>query len=237
MAAAHEITDLLRLRYGDRLLAVMLMGSTVKGTDRPVSDVDLSAILTECEDRWYPFLRGGMYVGVSYGKLADEIEAAGKVDYQWPVTGDWLRRGVALYDPDGLYGRLRELQLAAEAATDFGGLIAYALADMYEYVLKLFALDPAETAPALIYAGGAAYWAALAVGLANRHQYLSARSMFEESYGLTSLPQGYREGIEALLSPRVDVASLQAALSLLWPAFVKWARELGADLADEGAAL
>lgn len=233
---AHELTGQLKERYGDRLVAVMLEGSTAKGYDRPESDLELGVVLIDGKDRWYPFFRRGMFIGISYKSLASESAAAETIDYTWPVAGDALHHGVVLYDPGGLYPRLRDLNLQALARTDFGELVRDALADMYENVLKLATLKPHEEPAARVSAAGAAHWAALTVALANRHRYPSTRRMFEDSFELASLPEGYPELMRKLLSGDT-VDGLQDTLGCLWPAFVAWAAGIGVSLEDEGVGI
>jgi len=235
MAMALEITELLRRRYGDSLVGVLLEGSTAKGTDRTVSDLEFTVVLDECEDRWSPFFRRGMFVGISYRSVAAATAGAEKIGPSWPVAGDTLETGVALYDPGGLFERLRRKNADAVEKADFGLLVRDALADVYENVLKLFSLRPEEALQAGVFAGGAAFLAALAVGLANKHRYLSARLALEESFALPSLPRGYREAITELLASGNDVTALRGALSRLWPALTEWAAGMGVCLDDEGA--
>lgn len=235
MTMAREITELLMARYGERLVGVLLEGSVAKGTDRPVSDLELSVVLTDGGDRWYPFFRRGMFVGISYKSLEGATSSAGSIGPSWPVAGDALQTGIALYDPTGLYPKLLKKHLAAVTNAAYKILVKDVMADMYENVLKIFSLHPSEGYQAGIFAGGAAYLAALAVGLANKHRYLSVRRMFEESFALSSLPEGYREGILGLLSAGSDVLALRQTLGQLWPALVSWAASIGATLDDDAA--
>jgi kanamycin nucleotidyltransferase len=181
MAMAREITELLRARYGERLLGVLLEGSTAKGTDRPCSDLELSVVLTDGGDRWYPFFQRGMFIGVSYESLEAATSSAGSMGPVWPVAGDALQTGTPLYDPTGLYPRLLEKHQAAVRDANYASLIKDVMADMYENVLKVFSLHPEEGYQAGMFAGGAAFLAAMAVGLANRHRYLSVRTCLKRA--------------------------------------------------------
>lgn len=234
LGAAHAIAELLRRRYDDRLVAVMLEGSVAKGLDAACSDLEFGVVIEGAEDRWYPFFRQGMFVGISYRFPESELAGAAKIDYTWPVARDSLLHGLVLYDPGGFYDKLREISLEAEAGADFTELVRDALADTYENVLKLAALEPAQGLQATVFAGQCAYWAAITVALANRHRYLSTRRMIEESFTLASLPTRFREDMGSLLSASSDVRACKDAVGRLWPAMRGWAAGFGACLDDEG---
>lgn len=238
LTKALAITEALKRRFGNRLVAVMLEGSVAKGLDVPCSDLELAVLIESAEDRWYPFVdRRGMFVGVSYKAPETQMADAAKIDYTWPVAGDSLLHGTVLYDPGGFYPKLREVSRQAEAAADFNLLVRDALADMYENVLKLFALRPEHGHEAVVFAGQIAYWAAITIALASKHRYLSTRRMIEESFTLPSLPAGFREDVTALLSAGGDLPRCWIALGRLWPGMLKWAATLGVRLDDDGAML
>lgn len=238
LAMAHRLVDELRAKYGDRLVAVRLEGSVAKGLDVPESDLEMTVILEGGAERWHAFLRDGMFIGLGYSSPEKEEAGNRELAAEWPVSGDTVVHSAALYDPRGLLATLREQRRQVEAAADYRPLVRGALADLHEYVLKLMSLRTPRPVEAAIFAGGLAYWALHTVGLANRHRYLSTRSMFEESCGLASLPAGYRDGLEALLRANGDLPAQQDATARLWSSFVAWARvEHGVDLADEGQEL
>lgn len=47
----REVKQRLRALYGDRLVEIVLFGSTARGDDRPESDIDLLVVLKEPVDR------------------------------------------------------------------------------------------------------------------------------------------------------------------------------------------
>lgn len=226
-AVVARVLAALRERYGERLRAVALEGSTAKGLAAPRSDVEFRVLLEPVERRsWRTAFVDGMFVGLGFASPAQALRRARSVDYLWPVAGDVLVTSRVLYDPGGLYPGLRQAALRAEARADFASLVEDALADMYEHVLKLFSL--ADDALALTAeAREVAFWAAIAVALGARHRYASSRTMYEESLCLGCTPPGFGVALPVLLSPTVDPAALRGAVGVLWPALRTWAAGLG----------
>lgn len=231
LAAAKAIAERLKDRYKEELIAVIVEGSTAKGLDLPESDLELSVVIKGGAERWYPFLFKGISVGIGYGNPEAELEAAGEIDYYWPVTGDCYETAQVIYDPALFYPRLQERNRIAVTKADFQRFLREALADMYEYVLKLFTVS--NQLGAVSAASGAAYWAAMSVALANRYKFNSTRAMFEQSFNLQDLPQGYQEGMQELFSSGYDVARLRQTVGELWESFAVWAKAHGIVLDDD----
>jgi kanamycin nucleotidyltransferase len=230
--AARTLLRRLRERHGENLLAVALEGSTAKGLDRPESDLELRVVLGAGEEAWLPFFLDGLFVGISRVGVDAFLRDAGAVDYTWPVVGDVLFTAEVLHDPRGLYAVARQLARAAEARADFAALQRESLADMYEHVYKVFAAGEDEVMVAHE-AHQVASWAANTVGLANRHRYLSSRSIFAESERLPSLPPGYGVCLRGLLALRTEAASLQRHTAALWRGMSQWLAERGVRLPDD----
>jgi len=232
LRAAERVLDHLRARHGSNLLAVAVEGSTAKGLDRPESDLELCVVLAGGEaDRWYAAFHRGLFVGVSLVSPEEAEREAESVTYTWPVDGDRLWTARVLYDPMGLYVRLRALRVGAEAAADWARLAREALADMYEHVYKVFAARPDRETQAYE-AAQVAFWAADAVALVNRYRYLSSRTMFAESQRLRSLPEGYAAHLRGLLA-RPEGVGLERHAAGLWTACRAWAAALGIHLEDD----
>jgi kanamycin nucleotidyltransferase len=234
-AVANRVVDRLREKYGESLLAVALEGSTAKGLDVPYSDVELRVILSDevgVHHRWYAFTTNGMSVGISYSSFSRMFARANDVTYEWPKAGDGLMTCQVLYDPAGIFQRLRAQAEEAECRADFQTLVRDALCDMYESVLKLFSV-PDDALSLRMDAGMLAYWAAMAVGLANRHRYSSSRRMFEESFTLPDLPEHYETCISALLAMESDASRIRQYAGLLWNASLAWAVGLGIHIEDD----
>lgn len=233
LAIAKEICEKLKNKYGDGLRAVAVEGSTAKGLDSPRSDLELKVVATGQENRWHAFFCRGMFVGISYESPEEFAQGELNIDYHWPVVSDALHTAKVLYDPGNIYANLRAKALAKERVLDFTPLLYDALTDMYENVLKLFCLTAEQSLAAPAAAAGTAYWAAMAVALANRHRYLSSRNMYGESFALPDLPSRYRRSMETLLAGGNELPQLQSAAGELWCSFVVWAKVKGICLDDD----
>jgi kanamycin nucleotidyltransferase len=231
---AKKITQLLCEKYKDSLLAVALEGSTAKGMDCPESDLELCVILRDgLKHRWYPFFYRGMFVGISYKTFEVALKKANSIEYTWPVESDALWTAKVLYDPTNVYETLRSAAKEAEEKADFIALVQEALADLYEHVYKIFTLTEENAITAAHEARTIAYWAAIAVGLANKHRYLSSRTMYEESMNLPQLPNDYAQHLPELLSLNTTLGNLKNCTAQLWLSFVDWGDRLGINLNDD----
>ncbi len=234
LAVAYELKEQLLGKYGSKILAIALEGSTAKGLDRPESDLELRVVLREGRHRWYAFFYRGMFVGISYNSLKNNREDVSGIDYTWPVESDALFTSTVLYDPEGLFDELRAKAHETEQQADFRGLIVEALADLQERVLKVFSLEEREAATGLLpQLSGVANWAAITVGLANRHRYLQSRAMYAESFELSDLPAGYEENMRALLSNSLSLPAAKETVGRLWASFDVWASQKGLNLVDD----
>jgi kanamycin nucleotidyltransferase len=221
-------------RHGNGLRALALEGSSAKGLAAPRSDLEFCVLLaSDRTDRWHTLFVSGMFVGLTYMSPAQALREARSVDYEWPVAGDRFTACRVLYDPDGLYGRLRRAAARAAAHADFAALAREALADMHESVLKVFSVGEDSLALSAS-AREAAYWAALAVALVNRHRYASVRAMYEESTTLEDLPSGYAGHVGRLLSAGSGADDLRRATGQLWRAMRAWSEARGTVWDDPG---
>jgi kanamycin nucleotidyltransferase len=206
---ANDILNELMNKYKDNLISVAVEGSTAKGMDRPESDLELRVVVKSRDSEWYPFFYKGMFVGISFNTIEKIQSKAANIDYEWCVKGDALFTCKILYDPTNLYESLRERAKTAENHTEFDILVKDALADMYEHVYKIYALNETDTILAAHEARQVAYWATMCVGLKNRHKFLSSRTMYDESFNFKSLPSNFEMKIKGLLSLHTDVKSLK----------------------------
>lgn len=135
-----------------------------------------------------------------------------------------------MHDPTNLYDTLRKKAKAIEEQANFDILVEEALADMFEHVYKIFALEESDSIIAAQEARQVAYWATMCVGLKNRHKFLSSRTMYNESFKLKSLPKGFEEKIKGLLSLNTDLINLKTDVGELWTSTRHWAELNGIKL-------
>ncbi|GEM_PF-1803059 len=239
LAVARHLCQRLRARYGDEVRAVFLVGSVAKGTDLPYSDLECDVITRTRPHRWHAFFYHGLFVGLSFQPWEAYRAECATVTYEWPLTQDAPWTALPLYDPDDLLGELRRLAEAALATADWPSLLAEALADLYEQVSKVLnatLADSPDPLSALAAARQAAYWAAILVGLANRHRYQGARTMYRESLTLPRLPAGYADLLPRLLLGAADLSRLAEDVWRLWLACRALVAACGATLDDDSLA-
>ncbi|MFD1019278.1 kanamycin nucleotidyltransferase C-terminal domain-containing protein [Thalassobacillus hwangdonensis] len=227
--AAYAILEKLKDTYGEELLAVAVEGSTAKRLDHAYSDLELQVVLDrKSYHRWHAFFYQGLFTGISYNSLERVREDAATIDYEWPVSGDGFSESEVLYDPGFLYHELRRINKHAVSEADFMALIYEALMDLYEHVYKIFTLRSDETIALHQEIASIGYWAAITVGLANRHQFPSAKRMVIESTQLADTPQDYGQLIGELYE-----GDATQATEKLWRAFTKWAEQKEITVKDD----
>lgn len=74
-----------------------------------------------------------------------------------------------------------------------------------------------------------AYWSAIVVGLANRYQFRSNKTMIEESLSLQNVPLKYKENISEMMNT-IDLN--RKVIGALWESVVTWSNEMGINLVD-----
>ncbi|KAB3529585.1 kanamycin nucleotidyltransferase C-terminal domain-containing protein [Alkaliphilus serpentinus] len=232
---AEKILVKLKNKYNEQLIAVTLEGSTAKGTDKPFSDIEMTAIFNNdlAEERWNAFLCEGMFIGLGYDRLESVIEASKNVNYEWCLAGDRLLNAKFLYDPTNLAETLKQNSIEAIQSANFSKLAKAAFADMYEHVLKIFTIDEDNILCASLNAKGIAYWATMTVGLINKKQFISSRILFQEAKKLKLLPKEYSECIDELLALDTNVNRLREFSARLWTGMVKWLSQFQISLDDD----
>lgn len=217
-------------KYKDNLISVAIEGSTAKGLDGPVSDLELRVVTKGRESTWDAFFYKGMFVGISFSTLEKIRSKAKSIDYEWSVKSDSFFTCKVLYDPTNLYEEIRQTAQKAEEQADFDILIKDAITDMYEHVYKVFALMDTDTILAAHESRQVAYWAVMSVGLKNKYKYLSSRTMYNESFELDSLPAEFEQKIRGLLSLNTDVQSLKKNVGGLWISILNWLEDFNINL-------
>ncbi|SDJ14779.1 kanamycin nucleotidyltransferase C-terminal domain-containing protein [Salimicrobium halophilum] len=235
MKAANEILKELKDKYKESLIAVAIEGSTAKGLDAPESDLELRVLLDKDYNyhRWYAFFYEKMFVGISYNSVSKALEASKGIDYEWSISGDNLETAEVIFDSRNVYGELKANNKAAEQNADFEELFLEATTDMYERVYKVYTLSRMNYIGMTREVANIAYWAALAVGLANRVKYRSNKTMVEDSFALENTPENYEQHVRSLFL-NTDIDDIQNAVSDLWMTFDNWIQqEVGMNLNDD----
>jgi KNTase C-terminal domain len=106
---AHSISGGVVKKYGSKILAVYVCGSTSKKLDRPYSDLELIAVVrdrTEIAMKYY--LHRGLIIQIEYLSSSNILEAAERITDNWPWEADQYRNRIALFERNGWFRRLDE---------------------------------------------------------------------------------------------------------------------------------
>lgn len=231
---AIKILNVLKERYKESLISVVVEGSSAKGLDAPESDLELRVLLDKEYDyhRWYSFFYKEMFVGISYNSYSRFLEESKEIDYEWPISGDVIKTAKVIYDPNGVYSILTNNNKIAEQNADYKALIRESVSDMYEHIYKIFTLTDTNRIGITQELINIAYWAAITVGLVNKINYVSNKSMIEDSYMMDNTPKNYEQNIRDLFENK-ELKTIKSIVSILWNSFDKWICQLGIELNDD----
>jgi hypothetical protein len=126
---AHEITDVLLQRYGDHIRAIGLHGSMAHADVDERSDLDFHIVVADMEaipvrSMWVD----GVYVSLSVKTEEILLASAREVDELWAAGADRFVVKLALYDPDGVFDRVRRahVEASSEASSDDAAFVEVA---------------------------------------------------------------------------------------------------------------
>ena len=104
---ARLISDRVVEKYGSRVLAIYVCGSTSKKLDRPYSDLEMIVVVRDTEEipmKYY--LHHGLIIQIEYLKSSKILAEAEQFTDNWPWEADEYRNRIGLYDRDGWLRRL-----------------------------------------------------------------------------------------------------------------------------------
>jgi hypothetical protein len=118
---AERVTDAVRRRFSDQVLAIGAHGSLAHGDDAEDSPVDLVVVTFEPGTGPRPATRriDGVIVDLGVISAEEYLGHARTLSTGWPLAADQYLTTAATFDPDGWYELLRDTHLArlAEAGT------------------------------------------------------------------------------------------------------------------------
>jgi KNTase-like protein len=106
---AHHLADRVVKKWGNRVLAVYVCGSTSKKLDRPFSDLELIAVVRDRDEipmKYY--LHRGLIIQIEYLKSSRILSDAEQFTNNWPWEADQYGNRIPLYERDGWFRRLDE---------------------------------------------------------------------------------------------------------------------------------
>lgn len=79
----------IREKYGQSVFAIFFYGLTAKNLDRPYSDIEVLAVLSDDqtkETKYYVY--GGSVVEISYVTESEMLKGASELSRNWPMEAD-----------------------------------------------------------------------------------------------------------------------------------------------------
>ncbi|MGO4262908.1 kanamycin nucleotidyltransferase C-terminal domain-containing protein [Lysobacter sp. TAB13] len=232
-----DIVEQLRRRHGERLLAVALYGSTARQSDGPYSDVELWAVLDDGAfgadfDESLEWVHGRGKAEVNLMSRTTVEAFAREVDERWALTHGQFVHARALWiapDHGTLIETLRSLAAHPDDDAVDRAMAEAVVGELYELVGKL--RNRFARKPLALLAGEFAEQLACLIGLAERHVFVSAGTLFDEAADLPA-PDGATALFKLVAKGDLsDEAEITAAIERVWVGMEAWAGEVALDAA------
>ncbi|MCX7844567.1 MAG: nucleotidyltransferase [Candidatus Bipolaricaulota bacterium] len=229
---AQRIAEEARRSRAD-VLAVGLYGSLARDEDGPYSDIEILCVLgSSGEEYTREGIVGPAKVEVNFLSQDVLFARAAEVPPEWPLTHGAYVYTRPLYDPQGVFPRLREAVRSPPEEAFRRAMQALIVEELYELMGKVRNArhwGAWEELPFL--AVHLAFHGALLVGLANRHVYRSASKMLADSLGLPERPSGYDRLCALVQAGKLDSPQgVGEACEGFWCGVSAWAAARGLPL-------
>jgi kanamycin nucleotidyltransferase len=233
---AHEIATQIRQHYGDHVLALGVYGSVARGTDGPYSDIEMHCVVRGSGvDVCHEWSAGPWKAEVDVYSEDVVLAWASEVDVDWALTHGAHVEVIALYDPTGLFPRLRDAAVSQPDPVFQRIIHDVIVGELYERIGKIRNAWAEGNVACLPYlAFELAKFGALLLGLAHRHLYATSTRLFEESLVLPGRPDGYDTLCRMVMTGELgDPARIVDAANAFWVGIEKWAQERGIRLEED----
>jgi hypothetical protein len=231
---ARELTRRLLARHGqEAILAVGLHGPGVGDDSSDPAELDVAVVTTgpEVEIAARTLRHRGTVIDLGAIAAEDYLEEAGHIGPLWPLAADQYLHQLALHDPTGFFGTLRQAHESAVASSPpevFLAAAGYDLAELVSWEARARADELNGDLPsALLAVKEAAVLAALVIGLVRRTPYRGAGHALRAAATVSGMPAGFTEHYRRLLSPTIDPASAVLALGRVLHALEELAHQEG----------
>ncbi len=178
--------------YRDKIVAVLVTGSTAKKLDRPYSDLEMIAIVRYgVEIPIAQYIHDGMSIQIDYVEGSSFLKDAGRITFNWPLSQDQFRNRIVLYDPTAWVSKL-DKRVAESETADTRKTIGQLMAALYEglEVIKNAELEHDEIG--IRSAGFYLAWdAARLVLLMNKRYVLTSSWFWKETKDCVVKPKGF----------------------------------------------
>ena len=178
--------------YRDKIVAVLVTGSTAKKLDRPYSDLEMIVIV--CDGVEIPiaqYIHDGMSIQIDYVEGSSFLKDARRITFNWALAWDQFRNRIVLYDPTGWISKLDNVVTESES-DDTRKTIGQLMASLYEglEVIKNAELEHDEIG--IRTAGFYLAWdAARLVLLMNKRYVLTSSWFWKETKDSTVKPKSF----------------------------------------------
>ncbi len=229
-ALAESIAARLQQHYGEKLLALGVYGSLARDADGPYSDIEMHCVVAGVENGYsFEWSTGPWKAEVDVYSPDELLAQAALVDGDWPITHGALVNVRPLYDPGGLFPRLRQAALSQPESAFRSRMAEVIVGDIYELIGKLRNLAAAQDDAGLtLFIDHLAVHGACLQGLRHRHLFTTFGVIFAEALALPDPPDGLAELCQLVSSGNLhDSPTLLAAAERFWAGVEAWAARLG----------
>jgi len=178
--------------YGDKIVAVLVSGSTAKKLDRPYSDLEMIVMVRDgVEIPIAQYIHDGMSIQIDYVEGSSFLKDARRITFNWALAWDQFRNRIVLYDPTGWVLKLDKVVAESETA-DTRKTIGQLMAALYEglEVIKNAELEHDEIG--IRTAGFYLAWdTARLVLLMNKRYVLTSSWFWKETKDSVVKPKGF----------------------------------------------
>ena len=118
--------------YGDKVVSVLVTGSTAKNLDRPYSDLEMIVIVRDgVEIPIAQYIHDGMSIQIDYVEGSSFLKDVQRITFNWALAWDQFRNRIVLYDPTGWVSKLDKVVAESETA-DTRKTIGQLMSALYE---------------------------------------------------------------------------------------------------------
>jgi kanamycin nucleotidyltransferase len=225
-ALAEGIAQELHTHYGTRLLALGVYGSLARGNDGPYSDIEMHCVVRgERIETSFEWSTGPWKAEVDVYSPDVLFQDASFVDGDWPITHGAFVTVKPIYDPNGLFDKLRRVTLSQPAVVFKDRVTEVIVGEIYELVGKIRNACQAQAHDLLAgFISQLAIWGACILGLHHHQLFTSKSSMFQEALALPDIPDGFQALVHRVRRGELSQpAILLETTNRYWTSLVTWA--------------
>lgn len=129
---ARKLSDLILRAHRNSVLAVYVYGSTAKNLDKPYSDLEIIAVVSDGTDiPMTKYVYRGLIIEIQYYQESSFLIEARQVGREWPISSDQFRNRIVLFENDSWLKKL-DAAVAISDKADMSDSIRFAALDLVE---------------------------------------------------------------------------------------------------------